>query len=167
METTYFISCSNVSGFMKPLKTIGGNLEFICSSLLLGVQIAAFKFTGYANMLICILKLFGPWNIGKANVRGNLAFYFLLNSKVYIGIFVLKCISAFYSLSVCASFIGFTLNLKSNISELKKCQLGNKTTAINHFYLHICIYVKIFIIFLYINIYIHAYIVSKPFFSIF
>ena len=108
---------------------------------------------GYANMLICILKLFGLWNIGKANVRGNL--------------FVLKCISAFYSLSVCASFIGFTLNLKSNISELKKCQLGNKTTAINHFYLHICIYVKIFIIFLYINIYIHAYIVSKPFFSIF
>ena len=59
METTYSISCSNISGFMKPLKTIGGNLELICSFLLLGVQIAAFKFMGYANMLICILKLFG------------------------------------------------------------------------------------------------------------
>ena len=58
MGTTYII-CSNISGFMKPSKTVGGNLEYICSFLLLGVQIAAFKFMGYANMLICILKLFG------------------------------------------------------------------------------------------------------------
>ena len=58
METTYSISCSNISGFMKPLKTIRGNLEFICSFSFLGVQIAGFKFIDYANMLICILKLF-------------------------------------------------------------------------------------------------------------
>ena len=42
---------------MKPLKTIGGNLEFICSFLFLCVQIAGSKFMGFSNMLICILKL--------------------------------------------------------------------------------------------------------------
>ena len=78
METTYSVSCSNISGFMKQFKTIGGNLEFICSFLFLGVQIAGFKFMGYANMLICILKLFGLRNIGKANIRGNLAFNFFI-----------------------------------------------------------------------------------------
>ena len=55
METTYSISCSNISGFMKPLKTIGHNLEFMCF-FCLDWQIAGFKFMDYANML---LKLFG------------------------------------------------------------------------------------------------------------
>ena len=40
---------------MKPLKTIGHNLEFKCF-LCLDWQIAGFKFMDYANML---LKLFG------------------------------------------------------------------------------------------------------------
>ena len=67
-----------MSGFMKPLKTIGDNLEFICSFLFLGVEIAGFKFMGYANMLICILKLFVLSNIGKGNFRGNLVFNFFV-----------------------------------------------------------------------------------------
>ena len=51
---------------------------FVCSFLFLGWQIVGLKFMGYANMLICILKLSGIWNIGKANFRGNLVFNFFI-----------------------------------------------------------------------------------------